>query len=62
MSEEKKTLLKGESNKDKFIYIRVEEDLLQKIDELKTKRDFKNRSQTVRSMIVWAFENGVDVA
>jgi hypothetical protein len=60
--DKEKTPLKGESTKDDFIYTRIENELLSKIDTLKTKKGFKNRSQTIRRILNWAFENGVDAA
>lgn len=54
-----KTKLKGERTKDEFIYTRIENELLEQIDLLQTKKGFKNRSQAIRSIIVWSFENGV---
>lgn len=62
-SVDKKKEVKTESTtKDEFIYTRIENDLLQKIDDLKTKKEFTNRSQTIRRIINVAFENGIHEA
>lgn len=48
--------------RDQFIYTRIENHLLEKIDCLKEKKKFNNRSQTIRRIIHCAFEQGVDSA
>lgn len=55
-----KTKLRGESTKDDFIYARIERDLLDKVDSIRNSKGFKNRSQAIRCLISWSFENGLD--
>ena len=55
-----KTPLRGESTKDDFIYARIERELLQKVDSIRNSKGFKNRSQAIRCLISWSFENGLD--
>jgi len=54
-----KTALRGEPTKDDFIYARIEKDLLAKVDILREAKGFKNRSQAVRCVISWSFDNGI---
>jgi hypothetical protein len=55
-----KTPFKAENTKDEFIYTRIDEALLAKIDRLKEAKKLKNRSQAIRSILNWAFDNGVE--
>ena len=52
----------GEPSKEEVIYTRIEKSLLSKIDGIRETCEFDNRSQTVRGIISWAFENGVETA
>lgn len=47
-------------NKDEAIYIRIDAKTLTKIEKLKNKHKHRTRSHTIRALIGWAFDNGVD--
>jgi metal-responsive CopG/Arc/MetJ family transcriptional regulator len=55
-----KTALTAETTKDDFIYARIEKELVNKIDILQEEKVFKNRSQAIRCLISWSFENGLE--
>jgi hypothetical protein len=51
----------NKENKDQFIYIRLEPYLKERIGILQ-KRGFKSLSDTIRSMLKWSLENGIEVS
>ena len=55
-----KTALRGEAVKDDFIYARIEKELIGKVDLMVETKKFKNRSQAIRSILTWSFENGIE--
>lgn len=50
--------VEGEPGKDEVIYTRIESSVLARIDSIKDSCALDNRSQTVREIIAWAFQNG----
>ena len=55
-------LVSNKVTKDDFVYIRVDRELSQKIATIQKKKKFTNRSQAIRAILVWAFENEVERA
>ena len=41
-----------EENKTKMIVVRIHEDLLEKIDELRRKKGYNNRSEFIRAILI----------
>lgn len=48
--------------KEEAIYMRIDNSLLDKIHKIQKKKKHKNRSSTVRVILQWAFDNGVELA
>jgi Arc/MetJ-type ribon-helix-helix transcriptional regulator len=59
-TEKPKRQKRSEGERDEVIYTRIEKSILSRIDTLKQSGEFDNRSHCVKSIIAWAFENGVE--
>jgi outer membrane protein assembly factor BamA len=55
-------LIEEGQNKEEAIYIRIDTKTLSKIEKIQTKHKHRTRSHTIRALISWAFDNGVDLA
>lgn len=52
--------LEANKTKEESVYIRVDSRTLEKIKKLQSKHKHKTRSHTIRALISWAFDNGVE--
>lgn len=60
MRKDNKALLDEGKTKEEAIYIRIDAKTLAKIEKLQTKYKHRTRSHTIRALISWAFDNGVE--
>lgn len=59
MSKNSKALLEEGKNKAEIVYVRIDSQMLKKIEGLKKRYKHKTRSNTIRAIMRWAFDNGL---